>query len=62
MSELTYDQLIVGNQYKWKGQTEILEYSGKDGCWNQFSKVSDGTGEVWCEVVDHDLHMLESVQ
>ena len=47
-----------GGRYNWKGQPERLEYLGKKGSWHQFAKVGR-IGEVWCEVLGGDLHMLE---
>ena len=51
-----------GKKYNWKNQPERLVFIGRNwsgnGYWNQFEKV-DKPGEVWCEVLDCDLHMLE---
>jgi hypothetical protein len=55
----------IGGNYNWKGQTERLLYLGKnwggDGYWHQFAKV-DIPEEVWCEVTDSDLNMIEETQ
>ena len=50
---------VKGGRYNWRGQPERLVYLGKLGCWHQFKKIGDPR-EVWCEVLDADLHMLEA--
>jgi hypothetical protein len=50
----------IGGKYNWKNQAERLTYIGKKGRWHQFCKV--GCTEVWCEVLDADLHMLEETK
>ncbi len=52
--------LIIGNRYNWKYQPERLVYLGQKGVWHQFSKV--GLIDVWCEVLDEDLLMLEETK
>lgn len=47
-----------GAPYNWRGQPDRLIYLGKRGNWHQFKKIGDPR-EVWCEVVDQDLRMLE---
>jgi len=54
-------KLIVGYPYNWIGQAERLEYLGKEGAWNQFAKV-ESHDVVWCEVLDHDLPMIEETK
>lgn len=44
--------------YNFKNQDERLVYIGRKGVWHQFEKV-DEPGIVWCEVLEHDLHMIE---
>lgn len=48
--------------YNWKGQPDRLVYLGRNrsgnGWWHQFRKIGDPR-DVWCEVTDADLHMLE---
>ena len=51
--------LIVGNKYKWKHENIVLVYVGKSGPWHQFSKDD---GIIWCEVLDSDLRLMESVE
>jgi hypothetical protein len=51
----------VGDRYNWRNQPERLIYVGKKGVWNQFEKV-DEPGEIWCEVLDADMYMLERTQ
>lgn len=55
---LSADNIEIGAQYNWLHQSEKLIYLGLDGCWHQFAKVDD-PGVVWCEVLSHELHMLE---
>lgn len=49
--------LVIGDKYKWKHETKTLVYVGKCGVWNQFSLPS--TNELWCEVLDSDLYLME---
>jgi hypothetical protein len=51
----------VNGRYNWIDQPERLIYLGKCGRWNQFSKIGDDR-EVWCEVLDSDLHLLEETK
>jgi hypothetical protein len=52
-------QMKVGGQYNWKhAQRDRLIYLGKRGVWHQFRKIGDPR-EVWCEVTDEELHMIE---
>lgn len=49
-----------GGKYNWKcDPVTKLVYLGKEGSWHQFAKVDDPTEEVWCEVLDRALGMLE---
>lgn len=50
-------ELVHGNGYNWKNQPERLIYRGKKGSWHQFSLT--GSLDIWCEVLESDLHMLE---
>lgn len=56
---------LIGHRYNWKGQPERLVYLGKNwsgnGYWHQFAKVGSEP-EVWCEVQDSDLHMIEKTE
>lgn len=52
-------KLIEGNKYKWIHDDKVVVFIGKHGCWNQFSL--DGSQEVWCEVLDSDLRLMEAV-
>lgn len=56
--ELSANTLKPGGKYNWKGQPERLVYWRKFNGWHQFRKIGDPR-EVWCEVLDEDLHMLE---
>ena len=49
--------LLLGERYNWINQSERLVYAGKQGVWHQFSLV--GETDIWCEVLDGDLHMME---
>lgn len=59
--------LVKGGKYNWKNQPERLVYLGKKGSWHQFAKIEypdtdpeqGYPNQVWCEVLDGDLHMLE---
>lgn len=53
-------KLVIGRKYKWKCDDLVVVFIGKYGCWNQFSK--DGSKNVWCEVLDTDLHLMEDVK
>lgn len=48
----------IGGEYNWIGQKERLVYLGKSGNWNQFALI-EKPNDVWCEVLDRDLNMLE---
>lgn len=50
-------RLELGNGYNWKNQPERLVYRGRKGLWHQFSLI--GNTDIWCEVLESDLHMLE---
>ncbi len=49
--------MVVGGLYNWKNQPERLVYMGKEDAWHQFRKTD--SYDVWCEVRDEGLHMLE---
>lgn len=55
----------IGGKYNWKNQAERLVYLGYnfsgDGFWHQFAKV-ESPDEVWCEVLEVDINMLEETQ
>lgn len=59
---LTAETIKISGRYNWKNQEERLIYVGmcppRNGRWHQFEKVNE-PGEVWCEVLGSDLHMLE---
>ena len=56
--------MTIGKTYKFKYSPEILIYIGKNfsgnGYWHQFEKA-DNRGTVRCELLDHDLKMIEEV-
>lgn len=58
-------ELIIGNKYNFKNQGEKLIYLGKNfsgnGYWHQFSKV-ENPDEVWSEMLDSDLIMIEETK
>ena len=51
----------INGRYNWINQPERLFYIGKQGSWHQFVKV-EKPSEVWCEVLDEDLHMIEETK
>ncbi len=55
---LTPATMKRGGRYNWKNQPERLIYLRKFDGWHQFKKIGDPR-EVWCEVLDADLNMLE---
>jgi hypothetical protein len=68
-TDLTPATMKRGGRYNWKGQPERLIYLGRNwsgnGYWHQFERIgarSSASGNVWCEVLDADLHMLEATQ
>lgn len=57
-------ELKIGGRYNWRNQPERLIYVGRNmspgqSRWHQFEKVGK-PGDVWCEVHDGDLHMIEA--
>jgi hypothetical protein len=62
MGELNSGMMVRGGGYNWKhSPQDRLIYLGKSGAWHQFHKVGDPR-EVWCEVLDTELHMLEQTK
>lgn len=57
---LTPENLKRGVRYNWRGQPERLVYLRRFNGWHQFALV--GSRDVWCEVLDEDLHMLEETE
>lgn len=55
---LTAEAMRRGGRYNWKGQPDRLIYLRRFNGWHQFKKIGDPR-DVWCEVLDADLHMLE---
>lgn len=52
----------IGSVYNWKHQpADHLVYLGKKGSWHQFKKIGDRR-EVWCEVLESDLHMIKETK
>jgi hypothetical protein len=52
----------IGGNYNWKhSPQDQLVYIGKKGAWHQFRKIGDPR-EIWCEVLDGDLHMIEETE
>lgn len=52
-------KLVLGSKYKWKHEAKTLVYVGRVHGWNQFALYN--TDELWCEVSDADLHLMEEV-
>lgn len=46
-------------KYNWKNQEERLVYLGKKGVWHQFAIAGDKHRQIWCEVLEEDLHHIE---
>ena len=56
---LTPGVMKRGAPYNWRhAPHDRLIYLGKLGNWHQFKRIGDRR-EVWCEVLDEDLRMLE---
>jgi hypothetical protein len=55
---LTPATIKRGGRYNWKGQPDRLIYLRRFNGWHQFRKIGDSR-DVWCEIVDEDLCMLE---
>ena len=52
----------LNGNYNWKHTPQDkLIYLGKKGVWHQFSLIGDSR-EVWCEVLDEDLHLIEETK
>jgi hypothetical protein len=55
---LTPDTMKRDGAYNWKNQPDRLIYLRRFNGWHQFKKLGDPR-DVWCEVLDEDLCMLE---
>lgn len=55
---LTPEAMERGGRYNWKNQSDRLIYLRKFNGWHQFKKIGDPR-EVWCEVLDEDLQLME---
>lgn len=57
--------LKIGGLYNFRHQADRLVYLGKNwsgnGYWHQFKKIGDRR-EVWAELLDSDLHMIEETK
>lgn len=51
-------ELVKGGKYNWQYQPERLIYLGKERGWFQFA-TTEVPYNVWCEVLESELHMLE---
>lgn len=60
-SPLTPETMKRGGRYNWKNQSDRLIYLRRFNGWHQFRRIGDSR-EVWCEVQDGDLHMLEETR
>ncbi|WP_348720628.1 hypothetical protein [uncultured Alcanivorax sp.] len=64
MGELTRQDMKYGHRYGFKHQPEELIYLGYNwsgnGHWHQFAKAGGTAGEVWAEIPDSNLWMIES--
>jgi len=52
---------IYNQTYRFIGGDEIIRYIGRDGCWLQFCLSESKTDEIWAEVLDCDMYLLEEV-
>jgi hypothetical protein len=52
--------LVVGRGYNWILGKERLVYIGEDLSWFQFALVGDTSKEVWCEVLEFQLKLMEA--
>ena len=50
--------LEYGKEYKWKHDNKVLVYVGFYDGWHRFTHK----GELWCEVVESDLVLMEVVE
>jgi len=51
-------ELVKGGKYNWQYQPKRLIYLGKHRGWFQFALVEQ-PNEVWCEVLESKLYMIE---
>ena len=54
---------VIGNKYKWKGQSDQLVYLGynHDGCWWHQFALTHKPDVIWCEVTPRELDLLEEI-
>lgn len=50
--------LVIGNNYMWKHEPQILTYAGEKNGWYLFTFRD----RPWCECLDSDLDFMEKVQ
>jgi len=70
MKTITQQQargLTVGETYKFKYQNSpILKYLGYNwsgnGYWHQFGNTEENENEVWSELNNGDLHLIEQYE
>lgn len=51
-------KLVIGNQYKWIHEPQILTYIGVKNGWHVFTFRD----RPWCECLDSDLPYMEEVK
>lgn len=55
-------KLVIGGRYNFLHQADnVLIFTGKEGNWNQFEK-ENLHGEIWSELLDSDLHLIEETK
>jgi hypothetical protein len=59
--------LVIKGKYNFKHQQERLEFVGftmdcRDQFWGQFKKVGDDDQEIWAELLESDLWMIEETK
>lgn len=50
-------KLEIGKKYKFKHEAPVLFYIGCKHGWHQFTL----NGELWCEIPQSDLWLMEAV-
>ena len=61
----TGPEMVLRGKYNFINQEERLIYLGRNlsgnGYWHQFA-LEHGRGEVWCELLTSDLHLIEEAK
>lgn len=54
-------KLIIGNKYKFIGDSKIMVYAGKKGHWHQFAEVKYPE-LICCKILNSHINDLEQSQ